>query len=429
MLNSLFWKIFLTIWFTNMAIAISSAFTIAYLADQEEYRQAIEYKGNLQALATLNKTASRLKNLSPLKSFTTKELDKAPLVLAIYDHNDQHLFGPSDLASNQSLEWTLRTDDGSRYRLQALEPEQASAEELTAHFRHINVSLMLSITGLASLLLTLLLTRPLKKLTAFTRELGQGKLDSRLSQSMMSRNDEIGSLSSSLNAMAGELQQLIENKHRLLHDVSHELRAPLARLAVATELVTDSVDASENPKQRQYADRIHQEVNTLEQMIDEIILLARLDQHPVDLSSHALQPIVEQCVNDARFSQPERQFNLSLQQINTITCDRELLKKALSNIIGNALKYTPADAPIDIAALQTPNETQLIVRDHGEGISPALLQNIFEPFKQLNTKSSGYGLGLAIVKRSIEAQGGKITATNHQSGGLVFEINLPMGRR
>lgn len=418
MLNSLFWKIFLTIWFTNMAIAISSAFTIAYLADQEEYRQAIEYKGNTQALSALNQSSTTLKNLS------NKKLDDAPLVMAIYDHTNQHLFGPTDLDPEQSLEWTLRTDDGNQYRLTALVPEQASAEQLTAHFRHINISLMLSITGLASLILTLLLTRPLKKLTAFTRELGQGKLDNRLSHNMMSRNDEIGSLSSSLNSMAGELQQLIENKHRLLHDVSHELRAPLARLSVATELVVDDIEVERNPKKRQYADRIQQEVQTLEQMIDEIIVLARLDQHPVELTSHSPQNIVEQCVNDARFSQPGRVFQLNLNHINTITCDAELLKKALSNIIGNALKYTPADSPIDIDVTQSQDNTVITVRDHGKGIAPSMLQNVFEPFKQLSNKSSGYGLGLAIVKRAIEAQNGKIAVFNHPDGGLVFEISL-----
>jgi signal transduction histidine kinase len=447
MFKSLFWKVFLTIWLSNIAIGMSSAFSIAYLVEQEEFRQKIRSLATPQANKVINAFETNRQRLpiSELqyralngktsepgtdKNANTPEPTTEVLVMNVQHPEAGIIYGPESLEAADSLEWFITAKSSTSYRIRTLIPDNQSHQQLTAHFRHINISLMLGITGLASLLLSLALTRPLKKLTLFTQRLGKGELEARLDDAMLDRVDEIGGLSKALNRMAIEIQQLLNNKHRLLHDVSHELRAPLARLQVATELAlgTPGIHGENSPetdKQQRYANRIHQEVDTLEAMIDEILELARLDQLETHLSTTALKQLIEDCLDDAAFSQPQRHFVCDLSSQHHVIADAHLLKRTLSNVLGNALKHTPQEADIELTTRRNGKQVIITVRDHGEGINPQLIDDIFQPFKRLSNKSSGYGLGLTIAKRAIEAQGGQIMAYNHKQGGLAFDISLP----
>ena len=338
--------------------------------------------------------------------------------MEIRDDSGTVIFHHGGAPRNEQFTWQQSGTD-KQYSVTSALPPRPEHRRLVARFRHINLSMTFLITGIASGLLTLVIVRPLKQLKSFSQHLSQGDLDSRLDQRLTQRRDEIGQLAHSLNDMAVGIQQLLDSKQQLLHDVSHELRAPLTRLQVATELALGDAEGT----QKKYADRIHHEVDNLEQLIDEILMLAKLEQQSANTQYQDICPLLRQAVDDFSFAY-QREVNCQLPEQCFANCDAALLKRALDNLLSNAGKYTPASAAIELNLSSTSNQVEITLRDHGPGLAKDELENLFKPFVRHHQHSKGYGLGLAISRRAITAQGGNLRAWLPQGGGLAFSITL-----
>lgn len=336
----------------------------------------------------------------------------------IFGGRDRHKSGPDP------LELTVQSESGARYRVEI----SSRAPELP--MRHLfrfmlsyQIVVILLATALASVLLTLLIVRPLNRLRDHTRELYQGNLASRAGGKLSRRRDEIGELAREFNSMADYVEQTLVGGQKLLQDVSHELRAPLARLQVAAGLAEQKLGEGDR-----LSSRINLECEQLNRLIDEILSLSRLDAQPLDTEPYALSGLLDELADDVRFSAPQRVLHwpgAGLQVV--LPGNRCLLQRALSNVLTNALRHTPDAAEIYLNVTQAGSELVLTIRDTGPGVDEALLPVLLEPFVRAEgKKTEGYGLGLSIARRAVERLQGSLRLRNHPEGGLEVSVRLPL---
>jgi two-component system OmpR family sensor kinase len=306
----------------------------------------------------------------------------------------------------------------------------AGSEPLPAH-------MIAAIGLLASLafsaLLAWSLTKPIRHLRRAAAALAEGRLETRVAALMGRRADELAELGHDFDQMARRLQQLIASQRRLLHDVSHELRSPLARLQAAIGL------ARQNPERTEaMLERIERDAIRLDGLVGELLALARLEAGNAlpPLETVDLVDLVSAIVDDARFEARASGRDVAFTGDATAmaTVRAELVHRAFENVIRNAVKYTGGGTQVDVSARMhdgagtQPGSFVLAVADRGPGVPAEALETIFEPFQRARSGAAadGFGLGLAIARRAIEAHGGRIGARNRDGGGLVVEIELPV---
>jgi two-component system sensor histidine kinase CpxA len=286
------------------------------------------------------------------------------------------------------------------------------------------------ISALFALILAAYIAAPLSRIRAGARRVAGGDLDARVGPLRFGRSAEMLALASEFDGMAARLKELVEGQRRLIRDVSHEMRSPLARQRVALELARSQIPEGDA---RLQLDRIERESERLEEMIAQAIQLTRMETtRPAKIEPVALDALVSDIVADASFEAQVRHCLLSIEQQAplTVNAEADLLGSAIENVVRNAVNYTRADSTIRIRLDRNDREARLRVADAGPGVPEADLVRIFEPYFRTDDararKSGGSGLGLAIAKRAVERQGGRIRASNVAGGGLEIEIALPL---
>lgn len=287
--------------------------------------------------------------------------------------------------------------------------------------------------GLAfSAALAFYLTIPIDKLRSGFARLAAGELDVRVGSSMGRRSDEIALLGKDFDSMARRLQSLVDARVRLLHDVSHEFRSPLARVHMAASLIEQSPANTERCLKR-----INLEVEHLNSLVEELLTLTRIEAGGLsaELEEFDLLELIQSVLTDAQFEAGDRPDRLQLETYGLpcsgpapkVLGDTRLIGRAFENILRNALKFSPPSEPIEIDLVLALDMRQysIEVRDHGPGVEPDMLQTMFDPFVRHSAKAKGYGLGLAIAKRAVEAHGGTIEARTNDPAGLSVFIKLP----
>ena len=294
-------------------------------------------------------------------------------------------------------------------------------------FRLFAISTVLA--SIACLLLAHYLSKPIWQLRLATNRLASGDLNARAGEKLGKRSDEIADLVRDFDTMAERIRELLQNQKRLLSDVSHELRSPLARLRVALALARRREDEGQRP----FHDRMEIEIERLDEMIGRILTLSRLESGQLKLTTTQLDlnELIEDVLADARFEAERTEHSIEfISDVNVqVQANEELLRSSIENIVRNALYYTAGTEPIQVKLSATNGEATVRVRDSGPGVPPEALSNLFEAFYRVDdsrvTITGGTGLGLAIAKRAILAHDGTITAENVSPHGLLVEIKLP----
>ena len=289
----------------------------------------------------------------------------------------------------------------------------------------------------ASLLFAFLLawyfSRPIRDLRAAFEAASGGDLAPRF-QAVARRGDELTDLGRDFDRMTGRLRSLMDSQTRLLHDVSHELRSPLARLQAAIGLAHQQPD-----KLAASMDRIERESVRMDKLVGELLTLSRLEAGAVNPLNEdfSIADLLHDIVEDARFEAEAdgRQIGITVSGDADIASaivngQAELLGRAVENVVRNAIKHSPDVSVISVVLSRHDEGRQVHVSvlDHGPGVAEADLSAIFEPFfRASNTQKStdGHGLGLAIAQHVVKGHGGTIAARNRSSGGLCVEIRLP----
>jgi two-component system, OmpR family, sensor histidine kinase CpxA len=290
-------------------------------------------------------------------------------------------------------------------------------------------------SGLVCYFLAWYMTMPVARLRAATQQLAAGDLTARAGNPNSRRGDDIAGLVRDFDTMAGRLETLVKAQSRLLNDISHELRSPLARLNVALGLARQR----SGPESASMLERIELEASRLNELIGRLLTLARLEdgEQRVPPTPVLLDEVVLNVAEDAEFEAQARHCHVR-SDIPAgswgVRGEASLLHSAIENVVRNAIRYTREGTTVEIHLERSESsnraEAVVSVTDCGSGVPPDALEKLFQPFYRLDDdrgrQTGGVGLGLAITERAVRFHGGRVAAFNRAEGGLRVEIHLPL---
>jgi len=299
----------------------------------------------------------------------------------------------------------------------------------------LKLAIPITVSALLAWLLARTLIKPILAIRRAATDIGNGQLDARIEKAN-SRKDELGSLARSFNTMADKLSQNLTANQRLLADVSHELRSPMTRLQLAVGLAQQSIN---NPElQEKHLARCELEVTRLDKMISDVLSLSRLENtfQKVNLQTVSLDALLADICQDCQYLADEKQMLITMSNFFTLnlSADENLLSSALSNVIINAIKYSPDSSEVIISMHRLIHNHQdcinIVISDNGSGVPQNTIEKLFQPFYRVDNardrNSGGTGLGLAIAQQAILAHNGEISAKNNDKCGLSVTITLPI---
>lgn len=311
----------------------------------------------------------------------------------------------------------MRSTD-NKYFLVVIAPPPVPPTRFIPYF----VLLTLAI-ALLGWLLSIGIVSPLGHVAATVEHFGKGDLKARV---RTERSDEIGDLARSFDSMADRIETLLTAERRLLQDISHELRSPLARLSFAAELMKGAADPDEA------LDRMRREVVRLSQLIDNLLEVTRLEGDPSSRETQrfSFTSLMQEVLRDCTFEAESRGIDISRQIDDAMDMEGnpELIRRAIENVLRNAIHYASEKSSIQMEAKLRVNGIVVTVSDTGPGVPEELLIRIFDPFvradESRDSTSGGVGLGLSIARRAVLLHHGAISAKNLHPG-LLVTISLP----
>lgn len=449
--NTLFGRIFASFWLIIIMIILSGLGVRWYftsqdqlidlsarqLADVERTMGLIEHVSRNRPFASLDEkvdlVSKRAHSFLALVSLDTKEIHRARLPIPIpekklvslaeqteiygFRHKGSVFYGPVRV-----------TIDDQQYGAFVGKPLSFQrVRELGRQYPWLTPTIAVLVSGILCFWLSWSLVKPLRRLQRASHALASGDLSARI-DSGLKRKDEMGQLSRDFNTMSSKIENLLDGQKRLLADISHELRSPLARLQLAIGIANQTSSGGDRHLQR-----IEKEAQEIEDMIERVLTLSRLQsqKNTMPFNHVNLTELLQKVVDDASFEASSQDKHIQLSSPHatiTIEGDEALLLSAIENVVRNAVKY--ASQKVEIFVILQDKQVTLQICDDGEGVEDDQLANIFSPFYRLSSARSrdtgGAGLGLAIAMESINAHNGNIKAMNHSPHGLIVEICLPL---
>jgi two-component system sensor histidine kinase CpxA len=459
-MNSLFWKIFVSFWLALLLFAGTSLWmTSRYLDDVRQEHNVADVHERLAMYTDEAREILRHEDAAALKAWLINLDRREAIPVLLVDLEGKDLLDrpvPARVARRmQRLNHELSEHEEShRYRHYSrrrhlIAGADGSVYRLIPDFQSITLGRVLKrprviaipvlvatiIGGLVCLVLARYLTAPIGQLKRATERMASGEFSHRVAPKLKGRKDEIADLAEGFDYMAERVERLVDSHKQLLRDASHELRSPLARLQVALGLTRQRADASLDNE----LDRIERETERLNDLIGQLLSLARLESggKKVSETDIDLDAMLSEIVDDARYEATanSKDVNLSIFDTGSIHGDEILLHSAIENIVRNAIRYTRENTEVDVSLSYNKDTSSywITVCDHGPGVPEAMLPRLFEPFVRVgearDRESGGYGLGLAIAERAVRLHNGSISAVNAAEGGVCMTIRLPARRQ
>lgn len=289
------------------------------------------------------------------------------------------------------------------------------------------VALVLSV--LVSAVLAYYYTRPLLKLNSAMRDVASGRFDTRVDPAFSTAGAEVAGLARAFNRMAERIGALILRQQRLFHNVSHEVRSPLARIDVAVDL------ARRDPEHAgRYLERIEHEVGNVDRLIEGLLTVARLDDGAEALAKKpgSMRRLVEEVVEPAAFEAQKKRITITLEDALeadvVLPVNADSLRSALGNLLRNSLRHSPEGGRITVRLERVAGVLRIRCRDEGPGVPEDELPSLFDPFVRGGREKTGtgFGLGLTIARSAVLAHRGSIRARNRDPHGLEVIVDLPL---
>jgi len=447
-MRSLFLKIFLSFWLAQaLFLVLATLVTLAIRQQAESAWEAEQAQILSQAVQTYETGGQ-----AALAQYLDQVRQSQGVRAYLLDENDQELSGrrSRDWAKDGEhrrprssrggfLGWmaarpqrqSITSASGHRYTLVMFPPPHGPFGDLGIHGLGIFIAILSS--GLVCYLLARYLTSPVVRLRAATQKLAAGDLTARAGVPPPGRHDEIAELVRDFDTMADRLETSVKAQARLLNDISHELRSPLARLNVALGLSRQR----SGPEAQSALERIELEANRLNELIGRLLTIARLESGDQAMKkvSIRLQELIREIAQDADFEAQSRKCRVDVTKVDDcmVIGDPSLLRSAIENVVRNAIQYTceGTDVQIGLECRQGTYGTEAVIKisDSGPGVPAEALDKLFRPFYRIDDargrQTGGVGLGLAIAERAVRLHGGTIQASNRSEGGLMIEIRLP----
>jgi len=445
-------KLFLAFW-----LVIITSVLISYLVTMQFRHNPTQEQANPQQLKLLNQFTLRLadKKRVKLKAVQSKFHHKYNQHLIIKKVSNNKIYSPRNRPWSKVKDYLKKhpldnpvTVDFSFTQVTSSQPiiingqlfqlfvaNELQRKKLVSLVSQLPIALrlffLLIISFLCCWLLAKSFTKPLIAIQKASKALGNGELATRIT-TFDQRSDEFGDLARSFNQMAKQLEDNISAHQRLLGDVSHELRSPLTRLQLAVALAEKNM--GNEAEQQKHLNRCETEVDRLDEMIADVLTLSRLEHSHNNFTADSidLNTLVEQVINDCQYFASSKKISIILKgEIDAaILADGKLLVSALSNVLNNAVKYSPNKQDVVVELTQQNQQLHLSVSDNGPGVPDEMLAQLFTPFFRVadarDRSSGGTGLGLAIAQQAIHLHQGEIIAQNITPNGLKVIIILPL---
>lgn len=297
--------------------------------------------------------------------------------------------------------------------------------------RVLLLMIALMVSAGVSFMLARFIVLPVRRLRAAGQKVAAGDLTVRVAHTVGGRSDDIARLAHDFDLMTERIDALLQAQQRLMRDVSHELRSPLARLQALLSIARQR----QGDRDTEQIDRMEAELERLDALIGEILAYSRLEaregisRHPTDIVD-LLRNIVDDASVEGQAAGKQIRLQAPARCVSEL--DSGLIQSAIENVVRNALRYTEAGTAIDVRIADEANRIHIAIDDHGPGVPAEKIAKIFEPFYRADDsrspRSGSGGIGLAIAARSIRLHGGTISAHNRDGGGLRVEITLPSAR-
>ena len=277
-------------------------------------------------------------------------------------------------------------------------------------------------------------TVPLRRLRTVTQQLAGGDLSARVGEGVVRQKTEVADLGRDVDRMAERIESLVVSHRRLIRDVSHELRSPLARLNVALELARQSA----GPAHTAPFDRIERESDRLNELIGQLLMLTKLesDNGVIKRTDFDIAALIAEIAQDADFEARGNDRRVVIEACASLMFNgnKELIRQAIENLVRNAARYTAAGTAVEISLRKKESGgrswAHIEVRDQGPGVPESELHDIFRPFYRVSDsrerQSGGTGVGLAISDGAVRLHGGSLRAFNSPGAGLIMKMALPI---
>ncbi|NNM19706.1 MAG: HAMP domain-containing histidine kinase [Gammaproteobacteria bacterium] len=437
----LFWKLFAAFWLTTLAILTVSIFASFQLADRAtaDWIDPREADAMVRQIAESQNRQQVMRWLGDPATFPTGQ------TIYLIDADIEDISGrdlPVFVQARARHQWAITQQDGrnSRRPRRPFRPVIHTIGDTSyiaipgpaalPRFGVLSSSALrwtvLALAAVISLLafgwLSRSLTRPIERIAAATRRLQSGDMSARVGSDAWGQ-DEIGQLSRQFDRMAGEIEAQAQRREELFRNISHELRAPLARLQIAADLITRKPDAAQVQ-----VDRIVRDIATMDQLTGQVLKLARAQQGSPQREAVVVNELLDELLDQGSVEAGARGVEVSLAPVDpqlVVHADRQQLASALDNVIRNAISVAPPGSTVDVIVNESDGGCQVIVEDRGPGVPDADLERLFEPFYRVDQNRPGSGIGLAITARVVTDLGGSIVASNRDGGGLRMTIFLP----
>ena len=460
-MGRLYWKFFLFFFFAQLTAVLVVSLAIGVVNDKREReRRLIDAAPPAKTMVFAAASTLKISGIDSLKSLLDLWLtEPMPQLYAVNEDgvdllkrdlpkgiNKESLAALTADSDNRAIQ-KIHANDGHDYwlfvepRSKRSPPTYFNGIKIQQNFRYLFPAMPLIVGVLVSLLFAAMLawyfSKPIKQLRFAFESAANGNLDARVGSVMQGRRDELADLGSAFDVMVSRVSQLIQSQTHLMHQVSHELRSPLARLQIAIGLIKQQSTQSKldiNEKISTSLNRIETESVRMDHLVGELLTLSRLESGVTALQKERidLNELLQELVEDANFEGIGN--NIKVEYVPTaniyIQAQADLLQRAIDNILRNAVKYTPKNSVVALATtINSINKSVVLtVKDAGNGVTDSELDEIFKPFYRANNSESahGYGLGLTIAKQIIESHAGKVMAENIPNAGLQVTIILPI---
>jgi len=314
----------------------------------------------------------------------------------------------------------VKTSPDRRYHLVVVAPPPLALSRFLPYFLLLALAIVLLALELSARIVS-----PLRRIAESVNRFGKGDLSARVQCDY--RQDEIGVLARSFNSMAGRIETLLTAERRLLQDVSHELRSPLARLSFAAELMKDAAHPEVAAK------RVRREIERLSQLIGSLLEMTSVEGDPSSRKTRSvlIADLVREIVADCNIEASVRGVRIGSEIASPVLVegDPELLRRAIENVLRNAIRFAPSNSGISVQVEADSASVTVKVRDFGPGVPEDMLARIFDPFFRVeesrDTATGCVGLGLSIARRAVLLHHGAVTAEN-ANPGLQVNITIPV---
>ena len=440
-MGRLFWKIFL--WFLGVLLLLTAAmlWSLRYNTTSQSDNDTLLSRSlnqRLDAVAAIMQYGGPDAVRDFLRNST-----QTPLRLWVQDQNGEELLGrhfplilnPAD--PSQLISRKAEDDSGNEYRLIIRRPiilEQRLTGATNPSGRTAWAPLLAILIGsaLACAWLAWYISRPVRLMRSAVRSLAAGEHKEPVAANLGRRRDELTELATEFDKMAKAIDANQQALRQLLHDVSHELRSPLTRLRLQLGLLEQSGEGSD-PEQLAGMDR---NLSRLDDLINQVLTMARMEAGDhYQLADYVdITALLGELIDEIRIEAEAKGCRLTAAippDERIIPANQELLRRALENVLRNAVRHTLPGQPVTANLTVETEYCEIQIRDKGPGIDPDKLTRIFQPFFRADdarNHTEGFGLGLAIAQRAIRLHQGDITAHNRTDGGLEMVIQLPLSQ-